>query len=86
MSFFSCSPCRHPKKSTLTILLVSNFKKAVEKFGRVPHDEYNSLQGQKAILHPPNLPLFATKMISNTLDTTNNETKNKTTYERSYYL
>ena len=81
MSFFLWSACRHPKKSTLTILLLSNFKKAVEKFGCVPHDEYNSLQGQKAVLYPPNLPLFANKMIPNTPDTTNNETKNKTTYE-----
>ena len=57
MSFFSCSPCRHSEKSTLTVLLLSNFKKAVEKFGRVPHDKYNRLQGQKAVLYPPNLPL-----------------------------
>ena len=82
MSFFLWSACRHPENSTLTVLLLSNFKKPVEKFGRVPHDEYNRLQGQTAVLYPPNSPLFATKMISNTPDTTNYETKSKTTYER----
>ena len=86
MSFFLWSACRHPENSTPMALLLSNFEKIVEKFGRVPHDEYNSLQGQKAILYPPNLPSFANKMISNTPDTTNNETKNKTTYERIYDL
>lgn len=64
MSFFLWSAYRYPKKSTLTVLLLSNFKKAVEKFGRVPHDEYSRLQGQKAVLYPPNLPLFASKMNS----------------------
>ena len=56
MSFFLWSACRHPKKSTPTALLLSNFKKAVEKFGGHSHDEYNRLQGQKAVLYPPNLP------------------------------
>ena len=63
MSFFLWSAHRHPEKSTLTVLLLSNIKKPVEKFGRVPHDEYNRLQGQTAILYLPNLPLFANKMI-----------------------
>ena len=81
MSFFLWSIFRQPQNSTSTVLLLSIFKKVVEKFGRVPHDKYNRLQGQKAVLYPPNSPLFASKMNSNIPDTPNNETKNKTTYE-----
>ena len=82
MSFFLCSAHREPENSTLTAMLLSNFKKPVEKFGRVPHDKYNRLQGQKAVLYPPNLPLFASKMISIPQIQPIMKLKNKTTYER----
>ena len=48
MSFFLWSTHRQPENSTLTVLLLSNFKKAVEKFGRSLLDEYNSIQGWRA--------------------------------------
>ena len=52
MSFFLWSILRHPENSTLTVLLLSIFKKAVEKFGRSLLDEYNSIQGWGAGSQP----------------------------------
>ena len=48
MSFFLYSVYRQPKNSTTNRLPLSNFKKAVEKFGHALHDEYYSIQDKRA--------------------------------------
>ena len=50
MSFFLWSAHRHTENSTTNGMLLSIFKKSVEKFGRALHDEYNSIQGWGAAI------------------------------------
>ena len=60
MSFFLYSVYRQPKNSTTNRLPLSNFKKAVEKFGRASHDEYNSIQGKRAAKDRSNFAIYRT--------------------------
>ena len=60
MSFFLWSIFRQPQNSTTNGLLLSNFKKAVEKFGRASHDEYYSIQGKRAAKDRLNFAIYRT--------------------------
>ena len=67
MSFFLYSFHRQPDNSTLTVLLLSIFKKSVEKFGRALHDEYNSIQGWRAAIDRSKSSIYRIKEDFNTL-------------------
>ena len=60
MSFFLWLVLRQPQNSTTNGLLLSIFKKSVEKVGRAFHDEYNSIQGKRAAQDRSNFAIYRT--------------------------